>query len=95
MSHAIYKDGASGAVETAGNAEKIQARAMAIATSQMGSTFQTAFMMWMIGSQIQLFTLFMLAAMGTAPLRNLINLSKSTSACIRHIQVFSPHDIIL
>lgn len=49
---------------------------MEIAQAQMGSVFQVGLMLYFfVGNQLQLFSLFFLASLGSTPVVNLLNVS--------------------
>ncbi len=53
-----------------------EARAMSIAQGQMGALFQVALMLYLfIGNQLNLYSIFFLLSMGTAPIKNLLNVN--------------------
>ena len=53
------------------------ARAFELAKAQFGAVGQGAFTLYMIGSQLSVFSIYVLFTMGTTPLRNLLNLQQS------------------
>ena len=57
-----------------------EAAAMRLAWSQGQSLFQMGFLMWMIGSQLSLWTIFFIATMGLAPVRALLGLQQGARA---------------
>lgn len=59
----------------------IQARAFAIAQSQLGPIFQTGFMMWlMIPNALNLFSIIFMTTMGLTPFRNIMNVNAGEGA---------------
>lgn len=53
-----------------------EAHALGIAKGQIGSIFQTGFMLYMVGSSLNLMSIMILTSMATGPITNLLRLDQ-------------------